>query len=302
MHFSAGWPTGGTPLPPSWALTKSCLRCESACNCAACWVNTSAAAKNRWRRVRFMSGPERNLVYSERLAGNLLPVESLLLLPAGLGLDRKGGGRPRDQPRDADGLAGLLAVAVGALVDAAQRLVDLLEQLSLAIPGAELERVLLLYRRLVGRVRLELVLTQVLGGEVGLLEQLLLRFAQPLAEKRELLGVHVLGGGCPHQLRLGQAAVLPHRPFFRRRHFDCLDFRRFRGGFRRRRLLYCFSTKHCSSPLMNRSCGRFLPMKTIVLERFSPLPQGRPTSPPMSMCTPWNTTRWVLPFMYSTPL
>src|SRR4029077_684680 len=132
------------------------------------------------------------------LTGLLLPVEPLLLLPAGLGLDGKGRRRPRDQPSDLYGLSGLLAIAVGALVDAAQRLVDLLEQLSLAIPGAELERVLLLDRRLVGRVRLELVLTQVLGGEVGLLEQLLLRFAQPLAEKRELLGVHVLGGGCPH--------------------------------------------------------------------------------------------------------
>src|SRR5882672_1464748 len=301
MHFSAGWPTGGTPLPPSWALTKSCLRCDSACNCAACWANTSAAATNRWRRVRFM-GPGRDLVYSLGLTGLLLPVEALFLLAPRLRFHRQGSGRPRDQPRDADGLAGLLAIAVGALVDATQRLVDLLEQLSLAIPCAELERVFFLDRRLVGRVRLELVLAQVLGGEVGLLQQLALSRSQAIAEKCELLGAHVLRSGRSQQLCLGQAAVLPHRPFFRRRRFGRLDFRRFCRGFRRRRLLYCFSTKHCSSPLMNRSCGRFLPMKTIVLERFSPLPQGRPTSPPMSMCTPWNTTRWVLPFMYSTPL
>src|SRR5262249_30897404 len=158
-------------------------------------------------------------------------------------------------------------------------LVDFLEKLALAIPRAELERVLLFYRRLVGRVGLELVLAQVLGGEVRLLEQLPLRDEQLVAEERELLGVHVLRGRRAQQLRLGEAAVLPRRgSFLRLWRLSCLDFRRLRCGLRRR-FLYCFSTKHCSSPLMNRSCGRFLPMKTIVLERFSPLPHARPTSP-----------------------
>src|SRR5215831_4740026 len=117
MHFSAGWPTGGTPLPPSWALIRSCLRCESACSCAACWANTSAAATNRWRRVRFMSGPGRDQCTPNGLRGTyLLPVEPLLLLAPGLSLDRKSRGRPRQQPCDADRLAGLLAVAVAPFV------------------------------------------------------------------------------------------------------------------------------------------------------------------------------------------
>src|SRR5882672_4363645 len=300
MHFSAGWPTGGTPLPPSWAFTRSCLRCDSACNCAACWANTSAAATNRWRRVRFM-GPGPDLVYSLGLTGLLLPVEALFLLAPRLRFHRQGRRQPGDQPRDADGLAGLRAIPVAALVDAAQGIVHLLEELPLAIPGAELERVFFLDRRLVGRVRLQLVLAQVLGGEVRLLQQLPLRGQKAIAEERKLLGAHILRGGCAQQLRLGETAVLPNGFLFSLRHPDRLDLRRL-GGSLGRRFLYCFSTKHCSSPLMNRSCGRFLPMNTIVLERFSPLPHGRPTSPPMSMCTPWNTTRWVLPFIYSTPL
>src|SRR5262252_6000964 len=246
MHFSAGWPTGGTPLPPNWAATRSCLRCDSACSCAACCANTSAAATSKWRRVRFMSALGRDLVYSEPLAGFLLPVESLLLLAARLGFDRQRRGRAGDQPRDPDRLAGFLAVAVAAFVDAAQRLVDLLEELPFAVPGAKLERVLFLDRRLVGRVRLELVLAQVLGGEVRLLEQLPLRGEQAVAEERELLGAHVLGGRRAQQLRLGHAPVLPRgRLLFDLRRLD-LDLRRLGSGLGRR-LLYCFSTKHCSS-------------------------------------------------------
>ena len=60
--------------------------------------------------------------------------------------------------------------------------------------------------------------------------------------------------------------------------------------------------RHCSSPAMNRSFGSFLPMKTSVEDFFSPFAQGLPMSPPIIMCTPWNTTRFALPFIHSTPL
>src|SRR6266545_2745656 len=219
----------------------------------------------------------------------LLPVELLLLLPPGLRFDGKRGGRPREQPRYADRLARLLAVAVAALVDASQGLVDFLQELPLAVAGAQLQRVLFLDRRLIGGIGLELVLAQVLRGEVRLFQQLLLRLEQALTEKSELLGAHVLRRGRAQQLGLGQAVLL-RRLFLGR-------LGRFRRG-----LFYCFSTKHCSNPLIKRSCGRFLPMKTMVLERFSSFPQARPKSPPMSMCTPWNTTRCALPFMYRIPL
>ena len=72
---------------------------------------------------------------------------------------------PREQTRDADRLAGLLAVAVAAVLDVRERLVDLLHELALAVAGAQLERVLLLDRRAVGGIGHDVVLAQVLGGE-----------------------------------------------------------------------------------------------------------------------------------------
>src|SRR5882672_12916419 len=183
-------------------------------------------------------------VYS-KLASALLPVESLLLLSPGLRLDRKRRRRPRDQSGDADGLAGLLAVAVAAFFDSAQGLVDFLEKLPFAVAGAQLESVFFLDRRLVGRIGLELVLAQMLRGDVRFFQQLLLRFAQALAKERELLGAHVLRRGRAHQFGLGQAVSF-RRLLLDRRGGNRLRLRRLRRFGRR--LLYCFSTKHCSSP------------------------------------------------------
>src|SRR6266853_1538685 len=277
MHCSAGWLTGGTHLPLRSAFAMSCCTCDSACSCAACWVNTSAAARSRWRRVRFGTSDVAGSI-GRKSTTSLLPVELLLLLAARLRLDRKRRRRPRDQPGDADRIARLLAVTVAALFDAAQGLVDFLEEFSLAVARAKLQRVLLLDRRLVGRIGLQFVLPQMLRGEIRLLQQFPLRLEQALAEERELFGAHVLRRGGTQQLGLGQAVLL------RRLLLHRLLLRRLRRLGHQ--LLYCFSTKHCSNPFMNKSCGRFFPMKTIVLERFSSLPQARPRSPPMSMCTP----------------
>src|SRR6266853_1669018 len=277
MHCSAGWLTGGTHLPLRSAFAMSCCTCDSACSCAACWVNTSAAARSRWRRVRFGTSDVAGSI-GRKSTTSLLPVELLLLLAARLRLAGKRRRRPRDQPGDADRIARLLAVTVAALLDAAQGLVDFLEELPLAVARAKLQRVLFLDRRLVGRIGLQFVLPQMLRGEIRLLQQFPLRLEQALAEERELFGAHVLRRGGTQQLGLGQAVLL------RRLLLRYLLLGRLRRlGYQ---LLYCFSTKHCSNPFINRSCGRFLPMKTIVLERFSSLPQARPRSPPMSMCTP----------------
>jgi len=60
--------------------------------------------------------------------------------------------------------------------------------------------------------------------------------------------------------------------------------------------------RHSSRPAMNRSFGSFLPMNTRIERFLSALVQGLPMSPPIIMCTPWNTTRRGLPFIHSTPL
>src|SRR5262245_9994258 len=192
---------------------------------------------------------------------------------------RRGG--PREQPRDADRLPRFLAPAVAAVVDPRERLVDLLHELALAVAGAELERVLLLDRRAVGGVGNGVVLAQVLGGHVRVREQLLLHAAQPVAEERELGRVHVLGLRHLDELLLGEEVRLAVR----------------RGG-----LLHWVLTRHCSNPWMKTSLGRFRPMNTIALARGSSSPQRRPRSPPMSMCTPWKTTRCGLSLRLSTPL
>src|ERR1700704_5219599 len=215
MHCSAGWLTGGTHLPLRSAFAMSCCRCDSACNCAACWANTSAMARSRCRRVRFGTADVRGSIGCKSTTrrarcatGRLLPVELLLLLAARLRLDGKRRRRPRDQPGDPDRIARLLAVAIAALLDAAQGLVDFLEELPLAVARAKLQRVLFLDRRLVGRIGLQLVLPQMLRGEIRLLQQFPLRLEQPLAEERELFGAHVLRRGGTQHLGLGQAVLL----------------------------------------------------------------------------------------------
>jgi len=60
--------------------------------------------------------------------------------------------------------------------------------------------------------------------------------------------------------------------------------------------------RHSSRPAMKMSFGSFLPMNTRIDSFDSFFVQGLPMSPPIIMCTPWNTTRRGLPFIHSTPL
>src|SRR5689334_24431797 len=108
-----------------------------------------------YRRPEFPKEKRRLPAPFRRSRAALFAVELLLHLAALLRLDRERGGRACEQALDADGLAGLLAVAVAAVVDAGERLVDLLEQLALAVAGAQLQGVLLLEGGAVGRIRRE---------------------------------------------------------------------------------------------------------------------------------------------------
>src|SRR4051812_45555390 len=65
-------------------------------------------------------------------------VELLHALAALLRFERQRGRGTREQARNADRLAGLLAIAVAAVLDHAQRLFDFLEQLAFPIAGAKL--------------------------------------------------------------------------------------------------------------------------------------------------------------------
>jgi hypothetical protein len=76
----------------------------------------------------------------------LVAVQLLLEFAPLLRFERQRGRGPRQQARNADRVAGLFAEAVVAAVDARERLLDLLQQLALAVAGTQFERVLFLDR------------------------------------------------------------------------------------------------------------------------------------------------------------
>src|SRR5258705_3596537 len=70
----------------------------------------------------------------------LVAIDLLALLVALLRLHRQRRDRPGFQPLQRDRLASLLAIAVGVVVDALQRRVDLGDQLALAVARAQIDR------------------------------------------------------------------------------------------------------------------------------------------------------------------
>jgi hypothetical protein len=115
---------------------------------ATAMASASAArsAEARARRSKRGARPRRS---AERL---LLPEHLLAALVALLRLERERGDRAGIEALEPDRLAGLLAIAVGALLDAQQRRIDLGDQLALAIAGPELERAVCLGRGAIGEI------------------------------------------------------------------------------------------------------------------------------------------------------
>src|SRR5258707_10847200 len=70
----------------------------------------------------------------------LIAIDLLAFLVALLRLHRERGDRAGLEPLQRDRLAGLLAIAVGAVLDALQRRVDLGDQLALPVAGAQFDR------------------------------------------------------------------------------------------------------------------------------------------------------------------
>ncbi len=88
-----------------------------------------------------------------RRRGLVVPVDFLGALVALLRLDRQGRDRPGVETVETDRVARHLAIAVGAVLETAQRGVDLPDQLTLTVAGSELETPIALLRGAVGEVR-----------------------------------------------------------------------------------------------------------------------------------------------------
>ena len=114
---------------------------------------------------------------------SLVAVDALAPLVALLRLDRERGDGARLQPLERDRLAGLLAIAVAAVLETGERRLDLGDQLALAVARAQLNRPVGLRGRTVGKIRMILVLGLEMGQRLlGLFEDLLLPREQLLAE------------------------------------------------------------------------------------------------------------------------
>src|ERR1700681_148500 len=139
---------------------------------------------------------------------SLFPITPLAALVAFLPLHRQGRDRPRFQAPDRNRLAGLLAIAIGAVLDARERSLDLGDQLALAVARPQLDGPGGLGRRPVGEIGVILVLVlKVLEGFLRLLENILLPRQQLLAEVVPLALVHErLLIGRP----IGLALLRPH--------------------------------------------------------------------------------------------
>src|SRR6478672_10265922 len=140
----------------------------------------------------------------------LVAVDALAPLVALLGFDAQGRDRPRVESLQADRLAGLLAIAVSALLKAGKGGVDLGNQLALPVAGAKLERPLGLGARPVGDIGvLGRFVLQVLERLLGRAEDLLAPSEQlapeigalPLIHERLIVGRPIV---------LGDFTLRPH--------------------------------------------------------------------------------------------
>src|SRR5262249_27758714 len=112
----------------------------------------------------------------------------LALLLGRLAVDAQRGHRAGLQPLDADRLAALLAQAEGAVIDARQRLVDLADQLALAVADAQQEIAIALQAAAVRGIGEALdVVTHVLRSAAGVVQQGSAATVQQIAEEVEIV-------------------------------------------------------------------------------------------------------------------
>src|SRR5712691_1927034 len=110
---------------------------------------------------------------------SLVAIDALAPLVPLLRLDRQRGDGTCLQALERDRLAGLLAIAVGAVVQPVERRIDFGDQLALAVARAQLDRPVGLGGRAVGKIGMIFVLGLEVGQRLlGLVQYLLLSYEQ----------------------------------------------------------------------------------------------------------------------------
>src|SRR5258708_35052065 len=132
----------------------------------------------------------------------LVAIDFFAFLVALLRLHRERRDRARLQPLQRDRLAGLLAIAVGVVLDALQRGVDLGDQLALTVAGAQLDRPIGLGGRAVREIgMIDVLFLERLQGDP--------RFPQDLVLPRQQLGAEIIALALVHErLFFGGAIIL----------------------------------------------------------------------------------------------
>src|SRR5665213_477700 len=122
----------------------------------------------------------------------LVAIDLLALLVALLRFHRERGDRAGFEPLQRNRLAGLLAIAVGVVVDALQCRVDLGDQLALAVAGAQFDRAIGFGRCAIGKVRMiDVLFLQRLQRDP--------RFPQDLVLPRQQLGAKIIALAVVHE-------------------------------------------------------------------------------------------------------
>src|ERR1700682_1413237 len=146
----------------------------------------------------------------------LVAIDLLAFLVALLRFHRERGDRSRLQPLQRDRLAGLLAIAVGVVLDALQRRVDLGDQLALAVAGAPFAGAGGFGRSPLGAKVIALAVVHerlFFGGSIILqLFQGQPIFTYKAAGKKDRPRAPYIAAGCDRQYRRSGKAGPPPRP------------------------------------------------------------------------------------------
>ena len=178
----------GSALPRCWRYWPSPKRAAVACNP---WA---AATQDPDKQ----SAPERRRLQREQTHRQAAKQNRArrpapwAVFPAFLGIQAHGGDRTRLEALQTDFLVGFFAETVAPVFDPLERLVDLSDQLAIAVARTQFQRVLGLPRRALGLVAdVAHFIAQVLDGLLRLLDQILPPQQQLATEVLEVLGRHV---------------------------------------------------------------------------------------------------------------